>query len=209
MEEGYTVHIFIYCNYRLGFYFRNSYIRNLQTDNNIILVASPKNKYTKALVIDTSHTARSIITTERAFVIKYKGNAEVVAEHPVPFGLVNKELKIMKPSIIKVSSYVDIDFHKVPLTRENVFKRDDYKCVYCGMGERRFLTLDHVHPKSKGGKDTWTNLVTACLGCNQEKDNLTIEEWGKDHPHPKRPHYLMLLRKTDFIPDEWKQYLLL
>ena len=167
------------------------------------------NKFGKALVIDVSLMPRSIITTERAFVIKYKGNADIVAEHPQRFGLVNKDLIIMKPSIIKVHSYVNVDFQDVALTRENIFKRDDYSCVYCGMSKKRFLTLDHVHPKSKGGKNTWSNLVTACLSCNQEKDNLSIVEWGREHPQPKRPHYLMLLRKTTYIPKEWRKYLLI
>ena len=166
-------------------------------------------KYAKALVIDSSYTARSIITTERAFVIKYKGNAKIIAEHPERFGLVNKSIEIFKPSVIQVPSYVKKEFQKLSPTRENVFKRDDYKCVYCGMGERRFLTLDHVHPRSKGGKNTWSNLVTACLGCNQEKGDLTLEEYGKPIPEPKRPHFLMLLKKTKYIPEEWKPYLLL
>lgn len=165
--------------------------------------------YSKTLVIDASHTARSIISANRAFAIKYKGNAEVVAEHPELFGLVDKSLRIFKPSIIKVSSYVKQGFHKVPLTRDNVFKRDDYRCVYCGDGGRKNLTIDHVHPKSKGGKDTWTNLVTACFRCNQDKDCLTLEEYGREIPKPKRPHYLMLLRRANYIPKEWEQYLLL
>lgn len=166
-------------------------------------------RYTKALVVDSSYMARSIISTERAFVIKYKGNAEVLAEHPENFGLVDKTKVIAKPSIIKVSSYVNQKYQKVNLTRENVFKRDDYTCVYCGKSGRKGLTIDHVHPKSKGGKDTWTNLVTACFQCNQEKDCLTLEEYGKEIPLPKRPHFLMLLRKTNYIPEEWKDYLLL
>lgn len=79
--------------------------------------------------------------------------------------------------------------------------------MYCGSGDKRTLTLDHVIPQSKGGKDSWTNLVTACKKCNSEKDSLTIEEWGKEHPKPRRPHYLMLMKRVTEIPEEWEPYL--
>lgn len=161
-------------------------------------------KFRKTLVVDSSFLARAIIPTERAFVISYKGNAEIIAEHPESFKLVNPELDIKKPSIIRVFKYVK-HYHNVSLTRENVFKRDNYECVYCGCG--RELTLDHVIPQSKGGKDTWDNLVTACRSCNAEKADLTLEEYGKEIPQPKRPHHLMLMRQTENIPIEWEKFL--
>ena len=162
-------------------------------------------KFRKCLVIDTAHMARSIISTERAFVIFYKGNAQVIAEHPESFGLVNKELDIKKPSIIKVNTYVDIKYQKVSLNRENIYKRDNYECVYCGCSDKRTLTLDHVIPQSKGGPNTWDNLVTACKACNGEKADMTVEEYTNELPNPKRPHYLMLMKRVNFeIPEEWK-----
>jgi len=151
--------------------------------------------------------ARSIISAERAFVISYKGNAEIIAEHPETFGLVNPELQINKPSIIRVFKYVKQNMHKVPLTRENVYRRDNYECVYCGCSNQKILTLDHVIPQSKGGKDTWDNLVTACRPCNAEKADLTLDEYGKEIPSPKRPHYLMLLKSITHVPEEWKPFL--
>lgn len=167
-----------------------------------------KKMYEKTLVVDSSYIARSIISTERAFVISYKGNADIVAEHPETFGLVNPKLEINKPSIIRVHTYVNINFQKVALTRDNVFKRDGFECVYCGDDNKKTLTLDHVIPQSKGGPNTWDNLVTACKRCNNEKADLTLKEYGKEIPKPQRPHYLMLLKKTNYIPDEWKPYLL-
>ena len=166
-------------------------------------------KYEKTLVVDSSYVARSIISTERAFVISYKGNADIISEYPETFGVVNPNLEIFKPSIIRVFTYVKLNFQKVPLTRENVFKRDDYECVYCGDSHRRDLTIDHVVPQSKGGPNTWDNLVTACKRCNNEKADLTLKEYGKLIPKPQRPHYLMLLKKVHHLPEEWKPYLLL
>jgi 5-methylcytosine-specific restriction endonuclease McrA len=164
-------------------------------------------KYQKTLVVDSSFMARSIVSAERAFVVAYKGNAEVVAEHPETFGLVNPELQINKPSIIRVYQFVKQHIHKVPLTRENVYKRDNYECVYCGYSNIKMLTLDHVIPQSKGGKDSWDNLVTACRQCNGEKSDLTLEEYGKEIPTPYRPHYLMLMKQLTDIPKEWETFL--
>jgi 5-methylcytosine-specific restriction endonuclease McrA len=163
--------------------------------------------FKKTLVLDSSYMPRSIISSNRAFVIVYKGNADVVANHDSYFKLVDEELKICKPSIIRIPKYVKSDKHKVPLTKANVFKRDGNTCVYCGEGKRKDLTIDHVVPKSKGGKDTWKNLVTACFKCNNKKASLSLKEFGAEIPQPKRPHYLMLLRQVNHIYEEWKIYL--
>ena len=96
--------------------------------------------YQKTLVLDSSFMARSIISTERAFVISYKGNADVINEHPESFKLVNPELDIKKPSIIRVYKYVNQIIQKVPLNRENVYRRDNFECVYCGCNNRKTLT---------------------------------------------------------------------
>lgn len=166
-------------------------------------------KYKKALLLDSSYSARNIISTERAFVISYKGNAEIIQNHPVSFKLVNPELDILKPSVIRVYDYINMPFQKVSLTRENIFRRDNHKCVYCGKdGTKKDLTLDHVIPQSKGGPNTWDNLVTACQPCNGEKADLTLEEYGKEIPSPKRPHHLMLMKNLDYIPVEWNKYFL-
>lgn len=164
-------------------------------------------KYKKTLVLDSSYIPRSVINTERAFVISYKGNAEVISEHPESFKLVNPELDIPKPSIIRIFKHVNVPFTKVALSRENIYKRDNYVCVYCGSDNKKNLTLDHVIPKSKGGKDSWDNLVTSCKKCNSEKSDLTLVEFGKLIPKPIRPHYLMLMKKVDYLPEEWKVYL--
>jgi hypothetical protein len=66
-----------------------------------------------------------------------------------------------------------------PLTNANLFRRDGHMCLYCG--DYLYdceLTRDHVVPVSRGGKDTWDNVVTACHTCNHRKDNLLLEEIG-------------------------------
>ena len=166
-------------------------------------------KLRKCLVLNSSYMATAIITSERGFVIHYKGNADVLATYEDDhFQTVDDQYPV--PSIIRVPKWIELKYDKIPLTRENLFKRDNYRCVYCGISGRANLTMDHVVPKSKGGKDTWDNLVTACKMCNAEKDDMTCEEWGKPHPEPRRPHHLLLIKKNVLvIPEMWKPYLFL
>lgn len=161
----------------------------------------------RCLVLDQTYMAKTIISSERAYVLHYKGNADIIYNHEETFGLVNSEKVIHKPSIIKVRKYIN-HHSKVALTRDNVFKRDNYQCVYCDdYWPKNFLTIDHVLPRSKGGKDTWDNMVTACPKCNGEKADLLVEEFTKRLPNPRRPHYLMLMKSTGNIEEEWKEYL--
>jgi 5-methylcytosine-specific restriction endonuclease McrA len=170
--------------------------------------------YSKCLELNSAYMPTKIISSDRAFIVSLKGNAEIIHHHidkegnPIKFGLVNPELEIFRPSVIRTKKYFDSRFHHVKYSRENVFKRDDYTCVYCGTRDRKDCTIDHVIPQSKGGKDSFENCVTACKKCNQEKDDLTIKEWGREDPNPKRPHYLMILNNLGTIPEEWKKYLL-
>lgn len=68
-----------------------------------------------------------------------------------------------------------------PLTSSNrkLFERDRYMCAYCGMkGAAHQLNREHIHPVSRGGENTWMNVVTACISCNGHKGNKTLEEAG-------------------------------
>jgi 5-methylcytosine-specific restriction endonuclease McrA len=63
----------------------------------------------------------------------------------------------------------------MPVSRKGVLRRDDNSCAYCG----RFAnTIDHVQPRSRGGRDSWENLVACCLRCNNVKGDRTPEEMG-------------------------------
>lgn len=171
-----------------------------------------KKEFYKTLVLDSSYMPRQVIDSLRAYVVFSKGNAEIVANHTEKIKLVNPELIILRPSIIRVKKYINLDITRVPYSRENVFKRDNYTCVYCGYDcskDKRVLSLDHVLPQSKGGEDSFENCVTACKGCNWEKDDLTIEEWGREHPNPRRPHYLMMMKTLDYIPEAWMKFMLM
>ena len=71
-------------------------------------------------------------------------------------------------------SYVRFKTRGVRLNRKRIYKRDNNQCVYCG--SEKNLTIDHIRPKSRGGDNTWLNLITCCKNCNRIKDNKTPEE---------------------------------
>lgn len=66
-----------------------------------------------------------------------------------------------------------------PLTNTSLFRRDQHLCLYCGRTfTEQELTRDHIQPRSRGGRDSWLNVVTACRRCNQHKGSRTPEECG-------------------------------
>lgn len=162
----------------------------------------------KVLVLNQDYQAISVCSVERAFVLVFLKKAELVSD------LAAKQIRsvgaaFQYPSIIRLYRYVQIPYKKVALSRVNVYKRDAYRCQYCS--SRDDLTLDHILPRSRGGKDTWTNLVTACQKCNTMKGDRTPAE--ADMPllmKPYRPSFIMYLR--DFsgnVHEAWKPYLLM
>jgi 5-methylcytosine-specific restriction endonuclease McrA len=99
----------------------------------------------------------------------------------------------------------------VPLSRREVFARDAYTCQYCGK-HTRSLTLDHVLPRSMGGRDTWDNLVSACAQCNHRKGNRTPEQARMRLVRPPRepsanPYRVVHRYLASTPPQEWLLYL--
>lgn len=94
--------------------------------------------------------------------------------HDSPDWVHTPRLVIAVPRVIRLTRYGGRPHREVRLTRRNIHARDLSRCHYCG--ERfpsRELTVDHVIPRSRGGRDTWENLVTACVPCNTRKGNRT------------------------------------
>lgn len=79
------------------------------------------------------------------------------------------------PSVVALKRYV-APARRPAFTRFNVFLRDHFTCVYCGDGND--LTFDHLVPRSRGGRTTWENVVTACSGCNLKKGGRLVSECG-------------------------------
>lgn len=158
------------------------------------------------LVLNQDYQAIGVCSAERAFVLVFIGKAELLSQHP------RKKMRSLNrdyhfPSIIRLYRFVHIPYKKVNLSRHNVFKRDNNRCVYCGSREQ--LTIDHVRPKSLGGRDSWDNLVTACQKCNSQKGSMTPEEAGLQLRYePFRPSFVMFLSSFNGqVSDDWKPYL--
>ena len=160
----------------------------------------------KALVLNMDYTPFAICSVQRAFLLTYLSKAELVkANSTNSFHTVSNTYPM--PSVIKLNRYVTVPYKGVVLTRENVFKRDGFKCQYCGT--KRELTIDHLIPKAKGGTTSWNNLVTACKKCNSLKGNYSPEEAGLLLSlQPYRPSFIMYLKDlSENRHEEWMPYL--
>jgi len=113
------------------------------------------------------------------------------------------------PKVIRLTGYNKVPV-KVKLTRRNIILRDDHTCQYCNKKKNLSeLNIDHIIPKSKGGKNTWTNLVCSCIKCNSHKRDRTPKQAGmKLLTIPKKPSiYLMFKRYTEiFLNDKYKEW---
>ena len=121
------------------------------------------------------------------------------------------------PSVVRLAYYVNVPHRGVSWSRLSVLKRDKWQCIYCGtaVNERKrgktllksHFTLDHILPRSRGGRNTWGNTACACAPCNHRKGSRTPHEAGmKMLFEPKTPRTNTLI-VSSHIPTEWKKYL--
>lgn len=158
------------------------------------------------LVLNADYQALAVCSVERAVVLVMLRRADLV-EARAGRVLRSMTTQVPWPSVVRLRGYVRVPYRKVLLSRRNLLRRDAHTCQYCGSTER--LTLDHVLPKSRGGPDTWENLVAACVPCNNRKGSRTPDEAGMALRRlPFRPSHVMYMR--DFLgeqDDNWKPYL--
>lgn len=182
------------------------------------------------LVLNKSWVAVNVATAKRALVLLFQGHACVV--HPKDYALYDFEdwiafshhsdgispkryiytptSRIRLPEVIVLTTYNGFFSPEVRLSRRNIFARDKNVCQYCGHKfSRADLTIDHVIPRSRGGSDTWDNLVLACSECNLRKRNLTPEEAQMPLIRkPVSPHWLPRFESP--LPKEelhsWKRF---
>lgn len=115
------------------------------------------------------------------------------------------------PEVITLKDFSDYPSDKtVSFNRANIYKRDNYTCQYCGgTPGTKELSIDHVVPRSRGGKTTWKNCVIACTDCNFEKsDNLPSECGMTLLTEPYEPDWSIkysLQRK--YPPESWQNFI--
>ncbi len=115
------------------------------------------------------------------------------------------------PRLMLLCTYDRVPRAPVRLSRRNVFLRDGYCCQYCGARPpTRDLNLDHVVPRSRGGKSTWDNLVTSCRPCNLRKGRALPSECGMEpRTAPRQPPFRAAIQ-LEIVPrrfEEWEPFL--
>ena len=178
------------------------------------------------LVLNRAFFPVHVTTARRAFCLLYSGLAKAINEQYEMFdfpswsalsvaggedcvGLVGRVMRV--PRVVVLVAYDRIPRRNIRFSRRNVFIRDGSTCQYCG---RSFptsdLNLDHVVPRSQGGKTTWENIVCSCVPCNKRKGGDLPDRAGMrlvSAPGPPRwsPEYAFSLRRP--IHKEWVPFL--
>lgn len=169
----------------------------------------------------------SVTTARRALVLMYGGVAHAVdntgeghdfhtwrqmpvrtADDGLP--IVGGSLRV--PRVLHLLRYERTPRIAVRLTRRNLMLRDEFQCQYCARRpSQRELNVDHVLPRSRGGEDSWDNLVISCRTCNLKKGRRTPAEAGMKLLHdPERPRWstakqILLVMREPF--EEWEPFL--
>jgi len=155
---------------------------------------------TTVLVLNYDYTPLNVTTIRRGFVLVDKGKAEIVkGDNDSP--IVGGYKTYIRPLIIRLLKYIKYQRMGFRANRSRIYKRDGYECVYCG--STKDLTLDHVVPKSRGGKNEWTNLVTSCFKCNLKKSNRTPDEANMRMKH--KPYAPTLVNQNG-LQKIWTDY---
>ena len=162
----------------------------------------------KTLKLDSSFRPVEVIDAIEALVLCLVGKAMAVESYSEEIKTVTEKFKL--PLVIALKTIVKFRLTTIPCKRQNVIWRDNSQCQYCAnyfMQDK--LTIDHVLPRSKGGKNTWHNLVTACKKCNQKKGSRTPEQANMRllrKPYRPKTSILRTVKKTDINPI-WEDYL--
>ena len=178
------------------------------------------------LVLNRHLVPVQVTTVKRAIVLMYGGAALALDEGGDSYDFeVWRDLPVRKdddaipvvggglrvPRVVHLLRYDRTPRVTVRLTRRNLMFRDAQQCQYCGKRmPTTELSLDHVVPKSQGGKSSWTNIVCCCVKCNVKKGGRTPEQ---AHMHlitkpikPKRSPVINI-RLADERYQSWKQFL--
>jgi 5-methylcytosine-specific restriction endonuclease McrA len=160
---------------------------------------------TPALVLNATFEPLSVVSTRRALVLVLTDKADVV--HATDARVRSERLELAVPSVVKLRNYVRTPFgRRCALSRRGVFARDGHRCQYCG---GRAESIDHVHPRSRGGAHSWDNVVAACRRCNAAKRDRLLSETTFDLARPpvEPPLGSWVALSVSSVPSEWQPYL--
>ena len=149
----------------------------------------------------------SICNVQRAIVLLILGKAELISAKDSKV-ISSVRTRLPFPTVVRLRIYIHVPYKKIVLSRKNILRRDSYKCQYCNRSDLA-LTLDHIIPRSKGGDDSWENLVAACVKCNNKKGDRTPEDAGLLlRKKPTKPSHITYMKHfAGRVDEHWKPYL--
>jgi 5-methylcytosine-specific restriction endonuclease McrA len=159
----------------------------------------------RALVLNATYEPLCVVPSRRAAVLVLAEKAEVLVD--TGDELRSERLCLKVPSVIRLTHFVKVPFRRrAPLNRRAVFARDGHRCQYCGATAD---SIDHVHPRSRGGEHVWENVVAACRPCNVRKRDRLLPETTMTLRHrPTVPRELTwVVVAVGRVPDHWEPYL--
>lgn len=162
----------------------------------------------RTLVLNAGYEPLAVVSFKRALVLVMNDKATVI-EHIEGAPVWGTSDVFERPAVIILTRYVRLPgSRRVPVTRRGVLRRDGHRCAYC---TRPAATIDHVLPRSRGGEDSWENLVACCLRCNNVKSDRTPQEMGWElRITPLAPRGgQWSVRGTDRADPRWEPYLAL
>ncbi len=156
------------------------------------------------LVLNATYQPLNLVNVKRAVVLVLKNKAEILEERGEH--LHSERMTLPFPSVIRLVYYVNIPYRDVSLSRRAVFVRDRHTCQYCG---EKAENIDHIVPRSRGGRHIWENVVAACRRCNTRKMNRLPSEAGlKLMRKPAQPHdHIWIFSVATDIHPSWEPYL--
>ena len=158
-----------------------------------------------ALLLNATFEPLCVVSPRRAVVLLLKHKAEMIEASADAFH--SERAAIAVPSVIRLLHYVRVPYRSsVPLSRRAIFARDHSKCQYCG---RAAENIDHVVPKSRGGRHAWDNVVASCRPCNARKEDRLLSECDLALRHrPVAPKAtLWVVAHVQTIDPAWRDYL--
>ncbi|MCX8038723.1 MAG: HNH endonuclease [Candidatus Sumerlaeia bacterium] len=163
----------------------------------------------RALVMLYQDLARAVTENyETLNFDSWRALSQAAADHEV---IHTPRYPLMVPQVIKLVVYNRFPPLHVRFSRRNIYHRDHYQCQYCGAKPpHEEMTIDHIVPRSRGGKTCWENVVLACSACNARKGNRMLAECRMSLIRkPRKPHWLLGSR-PDVTPDTrplWQKFI--
>lgn len=186
--------------------FLADFIVDLNHSRLYIIAGEMKMMNQGVLLLNQNYEPLAVCDVKKAVVLILLGKAEAIENSAYWVRSVN--FRIPLPVVVRLVRYARAPRRQVVLNRKNLLMRDRHQCQYCGRKSSP-LTVDHIIPRQFGGKESWENLVIACLPCNNRKANRTPEQAGMRLMNsPKRPNHFFYLQHFIGVKNEqWKPYL--